>query len=142
MFTRTSEGARPARKHRSGWSAIGLLALLAACGRGADENRIAAADARQAADNGRIECALQGAADFARACTLDRIAADDELTLVVHNPDGGFHRLIVTHDGRGVAAADGAEQAQVTIAGPGMIEVAIGGDRYRLPATIKGRSPA
>ena len=41
-----------------------------------------------------------------------------------------------------VIAADGAEKATVTITGPGEIEVAIGGDRYRLPATVKGRSPS
>ncbi|HEU4958786.1 MAG TPA: hypothetical protein VFT56_00115 [Sphingomonas sp.] len=60
--------------------------------------------------------------------------------LVVRNPDGGFHRLQVTHDGRGVIAADGAESAKVTIVEAGTIEVAIGGDRYRLPAVVKGQS--
>jgi hypothetical protein len=110
--------------------------LLAACGSANNGN------SETAADNGRIACAPQGAADFKPACTLDRVEDADGLTLVVHNPDGGFHRLRVTKDGRGVVAADGAEKAEVTIVGAGEIEVAIGGDRYRLPATVKGQVPS
>jgi hypothetical protein len=34
-------------------------------------------------------------------------------------------------------AADGAEPANVRIVGPNLIEVSIGGDRYRLPATVR-----
>lgn len=110
-----------------------MLALpLSACNR--------TQNTETAADNARIDCAPDGAADFTRACTLDRVSGDDGLTLVVHNPDGGFHRLLVTTDGRGVIAADGAEKARVTIIGPGRIEVAVGGDRYHLPATVKGQS--
>ena len=37
-------------------------------------------------------------------------------------------------------AADGAEAAKVTIVEDHQIEVAIGGDRFRLPATIKGQA--
>lgn len=112
------------------------LLLLAACG------SQGGGQADHAADAGEIDCAPHGASDFKRVCTLDRVAGEDGLSLVVHNPDGGFHRLLVTKDGRGVVAADGAEKAMVTIAGPGAIEVAIGGDRYQLPATIKGQSPS
>jgi hypothetical protein len=39
-----------------------------------------------------------------------------------------------------VTAADGSEQATVSVVGPGMIEVAIGDDRYHLPATVKGQA--
>ena len=60
-------------------------------------------------------------------------------TLVLRHADGGFRRLALTQDGHGVAAADGAEQARVTIVDKAMIEVALGGDRYRLPATIGAR---
>lgn len=60
--------------------------------------------------------------------------------LTVRHPDGAFHRLLVTKDGRGVIAADGAETAVVTIIANGEIEVALGGDRYRLPATVKGKA--
>ena len=57
----------------------------------------------------------------------------------VRKPDGGFRRLRVTRDGRGVVAADGAERAQVTIIADDRIEVSIGGDTFRLPATVRGR---
>ena len=57
--------------------------------------------------------------------------------LTIRHPDGGFRRLRITADGRGVIAADGAEPARVSVIGPADIEVAVGGDRYRLPATVK-----
>jgi len=109
---------------------------LAACGSSTKDA------AESPADGGQIDCAPQRAGAFKRVCTLDRVEGADGLELIVHNPDGGFHRLQVTGDGRGVVAADGAENAKVTIVGAGEIEVAIGGDRYRLPATVKGRSPS
>ena len=59
--------------------------------------------------------------------------------LVIHHPDGGFRRLLVTTDGRGVVTADGSDQASVAVIDPGTIEVAVGDDRYRLPATVKGQ---
>lgn len=82
-------------------------------------------------------CARGGSSDFARDCTLDRVTSPQGLVLTVGHPDGGFHRLLVTKDGRGVIAADGAEAAKVSIVGADQIEVALGEDRYRLPATIK-----
>lgn len=106
------------------------LAALAACGQ--------SGSSRSETGGVRLDCALAGEAGFKRICTLDRVASNNGLELVVHNPDGGFHRLLVTSDGRGVIAADGADPASVTIIGKGAIEVAIGGDRYHLPATIKG----
>jgi hypothetical protein len=121
-------------------SAFCTILFLAGCGGPQSaENTTAQQDAAHADDAGLIACAPGNAADFARACTLDRVTGGDGLTLVVHNPDGGFHRLRVTTDGHGVVAADGAQQARVTITGPGQIEVAIGGDRYRLPATIRAQ---
>jgi hypothetical protein len=57
--------------------------------------------------------------------------------LTLRQPDGGFRRLRVTGDGRGVIAADGAEQASVTLVAPVTIEVAIGNMRYRLPAVVR-----
>lgn len=84
----------------------------------------------------RVECAPAGAMGFALVCPFDRERDGEGLILTVHNPDGGFHRLRVTTDGRGVVAADGAEAAAVAIRGDA-IEVAIGKDRYRLPATVR-----
>ena len=40
------------------------------------------------------------------------------------------------HRARAAIAADGAEPAMVSIVEKGTIDVALGGDRYRLPATI------
>jgi len=100
----------------------------------------AVADANaQAEDDGRIVCAPAGNAALSRQCTLDRADSTEGLILTIHKPDGGFRRLLVVKDGRGVIAADGAEPAKVTIVEDNQIEVAIGGDRFRLPATIKGK---
>ena len=84
----------------------------------------------------RIECAVDGAAAFARVCTVER-SAGPEVLFTLRAPRGSFRRLAATSDGRGVMAADGAEEAMVRIIGKDMIEVSIGGDRYRLPATIR-----
>jgi hypothetical protein len=118
----------------------GLL-LLAACGGAPDNGDLAEAEARgsrDAAEDGRIECALEGAKLFDRTCTVEEISGQDGAVLVVGRANVGYRRLQITTDGRGVVSADGAEPAKVTIAGDGMIEVAIGSDRYRLPANTGG----
>lgn len=118
------------------------LLLLAACGDGAGQAntqvlaKVEAQQRRAAEDDGLILCA-RGQGALRRTCTVERAQEDRGLILTVRHDDGGFHRLLVTRDGRGVVAADGAEQAHVTIPDPQSIEVTIGGDRYRLPATIK-----
>ncbi len=114
-----------------------LLFLLAACGDPdkATEEALAAAG-EKAADDGRIECAAEGAEAFERVCTMERVKGPEGTTLTIRHPSGGFRRLLVTTDGRGVVAADGAEPAEVTTLGDDRIEVAIGTERYRLPATV------
>ena len=124
MCTRISE--------RNGAILVIVLLALTACGKQGD-------DPRRAALDDRIVCATAGSDDFTRACTLERRLGARGLELTLGNPDGGFHRLLVARDGRGVVATDGAEQAVVSIAGDKEIQVAIGGDRYVLPATIKGQ---
>ncbi|MGQ3100669.1 MAG: hypothetical protein ACT6Q5_07030 [Sphingopyxis solisilvae] len=119
---------------------VGLL-LLAACGGAPDNGDLAEAEARGARDaaaNGRIECALEGAKLFDRTCTVEEISGPDGAVLVVGRANVGYRRLQITTDGRGVVSADGAEPAKVTIVGDGVIEVAIGSDRYRLPANTGG----
>jgi hypothetical protein len=117
------------------------MLVLAACG-DADrpsEEALAGGE-REASDDGRVECAAQGAATFERVCTMERVQGPDGTTLTIRHPDGGFRRLLVTTDGRGVVAADGADPAAVRVISDQLIEVALAGDRYRLPATIKGSS--
>lgn len=117
------------------------LLLIAACTQeSANTQALAVAEANQAieaADDRLVNCAVDGAAAFARVCTLDREQTAGGLVLTVRHPDGGFRRLRVTGDGRGVAAADGAVPADVAITGADEIEVGIGDDHYRLPATVK-----
>ena len=96
----------------------------------------AALRAHQEAE-GRIECAPPGVQAFGYVCGIDRTETQDGLFLTLRHPDGGFRRLLVTTDGRGVAAADGAEEAKVSPIGSDLIEVALGGARYRLPATVR-----
>lgn len=123
------------------WGGIAGVLLLAACGGAADNGDLAEAEARgsrEAAEDGRIECALEGAKLFDRTCTVEEISGADGTVLVVGRPNVGYRRLQITTDGRGVVSADGAEPAKVTIVGDGVIEVAIGSDRYRLPANTGG----
>ncbi len=122
-------------------SSLVVLLLLTAC---EAKVRDKVAEARATAHKekmkeaeGRVECAPPGEAVFAYACTIDRVQSQDGLFLTLRHPDGGFRRLLVTRDGRGVIAADGAEQAVVTPLAPDLIEVALGGARYRLPATVR-----
>lgn len=120
---------------------IAGLLLLAACGGAPDNGDLAEAEARgsrEAAENGRIECALEGAKLFDRTCTVEEISGADGTVLVVGRANVGYRRLQIATDGRGVVSADGAEPAKVTIVGDRMIEVAIGSDRYRLPANTGG----
>jgi hypothetical protein len=75
--------------------------------------------------------------DFQPVCTIERDPGEGGRSLIVRHPDGGFRRLLITSDGRGVTAGDGAEQARVTPISDKLIEVELGGDRYRLPATVR-----
>lgn len=124
----------------TGLAALPLL-LLAACNDKPNNADIAAAEAKQsrdAANDGRIECALEGAKLFDRTCTVQEMSGAEGAVLVVGRSDVGYRRLQITTDGRGVISADGAEVANVSIVDEGVIEVAIGNDRYRLPADTGG----
>ncbi|MCM8731352.1 hypothetical protein ACFO8O_10315 [Hephaestia sp. GCM10023244] len=106
---------------------------LGGCGQAAPDSpapQPAETGASGAASGNHIACAPEGAAGFSTVCTLER----EGDVLVVRNPDGGFHRLSIGEDGS-ITAADGAEAAGVTALAGNQIEVMIGGDRYRLPAT-------
>lgn len=119
--------------------ALAAILLLGACDPKPDSAILANIEAEQRAaadDAGRIECAGHATATMAADCTIERTADQDGTLLTLRQPDGGFHRLRITRDGRGVIAADGSEAAKVTVVGDNRIEVAIGGARYRLPATV------
>jgi hypothetical protein len=108
------------------------LLLAAGCGSSPGGSREAALAAA-----GKVECAVEGAATFEPICTVERMSGPEGLSLTLRSPSGSFRRLLVTTDGRGVVAADGAEQAVVTPLADNRIEVVLAGDRYRLPATVK-----
>lgn len=111
-------------------ASLALLLALGGCGQ-------AASDPFGGADAEKVECRIAPATAFDRTCVIERTSGSDGLVLTVRHPDGGFRRLLVTKDGRGVIAADGAEPATVALQGDKGILVTIGEDGYRLPATIK-----
>lgn len=113
-------------------SKVGIAAIilvLAGCGGGGQNQRDPNAEL--------VSCALDGAANFANDCTVERHGGENGLVLTIGREDKGYRRFIVPTDGRGIIAADGADAAKVTITGDNMVEVVIGRDRYQLPATIK-----
>ena len=115
--------------------------LVAACGSAGPPAVVAngAAAPEPGAPDNRIDCRPAGQAEFARACSVETFDSDDGRILTIRKADGGFRRLRVTTDGRGVVAADGAERTHVTILADSRIEVEVGGDRFRLPARVRGR---
>lgn len=114
------------------FSCLSAVVLLAACSGSSDS------DTNAAANEGRVDCAMGGAATFDRTCSLDRMTSADGTVLVVGRADAGYRRLLLTTDGRGLVAADGVDPARISIVGDGLIEVAVAGDRFRLPADTDG----
>jgi hypothetical protein len=115
--------------------------LLAACGsaeRSVVQSNGAAAPSLGEAEN-RIDCRAAGEAAFTHGCTVEWADGPGGRILTIRKADGGFRRLRVTGDGTGVAAADGAERAHVSLAPDQRLEVEIGGDRFLLPARIRVR---
>jgi|GEM_PF-333840 len=86
-----------------------------------------------------IECALNGGQEFSPFCRVQRVKQDDgSMVLVVRHPDGGFRRFLVLTDGRGLEAADGSEEAASAVV-DGRLDITVGQDRYRFPATVKAK---
>ncbi len=82
-----------------------------------------------------IACALAGAKVFAPDCVVERARVNGIVTLIVHHPDGASRRFDVLEDGRGLAVADGTQQAITRFEG-GFAELAVGTDRYRFPIKL------
>jgi hypothetical protein len=122
-------------------SVVFAVLLLAACGsaeRSAVESNGAAAPSLGRADN-RIDCRAASEAAFTHSCSIEWADGPGGRMLTIRKADGGFRRLRVTSDGTGVAAADGAEQAHVSLAPDQRLEVELGGDHFLLPARIRVR---
>src|SRR5690606_31707298 len=103
------------------------ILALAACSGAGKAPRVAEGKAH-------IACALGAGEKFAPVCAVERTSQGDAKVLVVHHPDGGFRRFLVLTDGRGLAAADGADEARLAMA-DGLLEVRVAGDSYRFPFT-------
>jgi hypothetical protein len=118
-----------------------LIALLVPLALAGCHKRTDDATAAAVQHGAVVPCALGGAKAFKPDCAVERSVAGEGggLMLIMHHPDGGFRRLLVTTDGRGVVTADGSDEARVAVIDPGTIEVTVGDDRYHLPATVKGR---
>jgi hypothetical protein len=112
--------------------------MLAACsGPSPSETATPAPKQAAASSDNTIDCAVGGAAEFQRNCRVEEARPAGMKILVVRHPDGGFRRFEVLTDGHGLATADGAEQAETSVA-DGQLLVSVGSDRYRFPATIRG----
>ena len=124
-------------------SSLLIPALLAACSPAADDGASSGGGwtAEQAADAPKIPC-VRGGGPLKPECSYDQTDSGDGPVLTLRFPDGAFRKLLITKDGRGVVAYDGAEPAKVAVTGDSRITVAIGQDRFELPATVSGGPPA
>jgi hypothetical protein len=111
------------------------MLLVAACAKPASDRQHAA----QSKAGQLLDCALEGTGRYQRICTFEVRSGSGGAILVLHKPDGGFRRLKIVKDGRGLVAADGSEPAMVHIESRDSIEVSIGDDRFLLPATLQPR---
>ena len=103
--------------------------LLAACSSGGGS--------KAAVEDGEtIACALGGSLQFKPDCTVERSTAGAAQVIVVHLPDGGFHRFEVSKDGQELLAADGADQSKSALKGD-RFEVILGQNRFVIPAHAK-----
>lgn len=109
-------------------SALAGLGLLAAC-----------SGESPAPPGEKVECAIGKGAGFAADCTLERLAAAQ--AIVIHHPDGGFRRLRFDAATGTLAPLDGDEPL-VLEEGQGVLQFAIGPDRYRIPREPAAAPPA
>tara|TARA_R110000850_G_scaffold272061_1_gene406880 strand:- start:1105 stop:1536 length:432 start_codon:yes stop_codon:yes gene_type:complete len=121
-------------------SILALSLALTACENRPDNKVLAEAEERaasRAGDDGKIECAIDGASEFTRDCYTERLVGENGVTMIIRHPDGGFRRFNILTDGHGLEAADGFDKARVSIVEDGKILVSVGPDQYLLPAQFK-----
>ena len=107
---------------------LATLTVLAACQSApAVEDKVA-----QSASADRIDCALNGARAFDRACALERGEGD---ALTLRHADGGFRKLTIDPDGL-IDTADGGDPVTAQTLDDGRTQLTVGPDRYRLPAKL------
>jgi len=108
-----------------------LILMLAAC----DAGPPSIVGDTEKGDDGHVACLIEGQSAWTRDCSYEK----DGAILTLRHADGGFRRFRIVSDGRGLEPADGAEGASIKIIDDGLIEVTVGTDRYRLPATMGQR---
>ncbi|AUX70050.1 hypothetical protein CHX26_11635 [Porphyrobacter sp. HT-58-2] len=97
------------------------MALLAACG------------SERPPPGDEIVCAIGAGADFSPVCTLEQASGGQ---YVLHHPDGGFRRLTLDPASGELAARDGADPFVVERVADGLLQIALGADRYRIPQSM------
>ncbi|CAH0496843.1 hypothetical protein [Novosphingobium sp. CECT 9465] len=103
---------------------------------------LAACSAAEEAPKGRvIDCMVGGSEKFLPDCFVEDSRVGERRFLTVRHKDGAFRRFEMVDDGRGVIAADGADEATAKWSAEGVLEVAVGKDRFRFPARMKSDAP-
>jgi hypothetical protein len=107
--------------------------LLAACSGNAPQ-----AQANPGA--ARIDCALGEGSQFGPDCLVEKVSGEEGPEFIVRHPDGGFRRLKIAADRAGMVALDGADEVvNSRNSGGGVLEVAVGPDRYRFPPDLDAK---
>lgn len=81
-----------------------------------------------------ITCATGGSTTLGPGCMLERLAGGAEI--VLYHPDGGFRRLTRNPETGELVAKDGAELLVVEERSADMVQLAVAGDRYRIPLAL------
>jgi hypothetical protein len=103
---------------------------------------LSACSAAEETPKGRgIDCATGGSDKFLPECFVEDSRVGERRFLTVRSKSGAFRRFEMVDDGRGVVAADGADEAVAKWSAEGVLEVAVGKDRYRFPARMKSDGP-
>ena len=81
-----------------------------------------------------ITCATGGSTSLGPGCLLERLPGGTQL--VLYHPDGGFRRLTRNPESGALVASDDAELLVVEERSADMVQLAVAGDRYRIPLAL------